>query len=84
MVNKVYTNKNEKEQILLIVSDIIFQYSASKLPHALTASSKPSSQAPWKVGDTWSAEEMLDGQQQRVDISAQARTAHKGFQQKRL
>ena len=32
----------------------------------------------------WSAEEMLLGQHQRVDISAYARTAHKGFMQKRL
>ena len=32
----------------------------------------------------WSAEEMLDGQQQRVDISAHAVTVHKGPLQKRL
>ena len=32
----------------------------------------------------WSAEEMLDGQHQRVDISAHTRTAHKGLLQKRL
>ena len=32
----------------------------------------------------WSAEEMLDGQQQRVDIPVHTRTAHKGHQQKRL
>ena len=31
----------------------------------------------------WSAEEMLDGHQ-RVDISAHARSAHKGLLQKRL
>ena len=31
-----------------------------------------------------SAEEMLDGQQQRVDISAHAGAAHKGLLQKRL
>ena len=31
-----------------------------------------------------SAEEMLDGQHQRVDIPALARTAHKGFVQERL
>ena len=30
----------------------------------------------------WSAEEKLDGQHQRVDISARARTAHKGLLQK--
>ena len=32
----------------------------------------------------WSAEEMLDGQRQRVDIPAHARAAHKGLLQKRL
>ena len=32
----------------------------------------------------WSAEEMLDGQHQRVDISAHARTVHNGLLQKRL
>ena len=32
----------------------------------------------------WSAEEMLDGQHQRVDTSAHARTAHKGLLQKIL
>ena len=30
----------------------------------------------------WSAEEMLDGQHQRVDVSAHARTAYKGLPQK--
>ena len=32
----------------------------------------------------WSAEKMLDGQHQRVNIPANARTAHKGLLQKRL
>ena len=32
----------------------------------------------------WAAEEMLDGQHQRVDIPAKARSAHKGLLQKRL
>ena len=32
----------------------------------------------------WSAEEMLDGQHQRVDIPAYARIAHSGLLQKRL
>ena len=32
----------------------------------------------------WSAEETLDGQHQRDDIPAHARTAHKGLLQKRL
>ena len=32
----------------------------------------------------WLAEEMLDGQHQRVDIPADATTAHKGLLQKRL
>ena len=32
----------------------------------------------------WSAEEMLDGQQQRVDIPAHARTAYNGLLKKRV
>ena len=32
----------------------------------------------------WSAEEMLDGQRQRVDIPRLARTANNGLTQKRL
>ena len=32
----------------------------------------------------WSAEEVLDGQRQRVDIPAHARAALKGLMQKRL
>ena len=32
----------------------------------------------------WSAEEMLYGQRQRVDVPIHARTAHDGFPQKRL
>ena len=32
----------------------------------------------------WSAEEMLDGQHQRVDIRAHASAAHKGLLQKTL
>ena len=32
----------------------------------------------------WSVEEMLDGQHEKVDIPAHARTAHKGLLQKRL
>ena len=31
----------------------------------------------------WSAEEMLDGQHQRVDIPAHARTTHSGLLQKK-
>ena len=32
----------------------------------------------------WSAKEILDGQHQKVDIPANAKTAHKGLLQKRL
>ena len=53
----------------------------SGMSHATTASPKPSYRAPWRVGDTV---EMVGGQHQRVDISAHARTAHKGLLQKRL
>ena len=46
-----------------------------------TASQKPSFRAPSKVND---AVEMLDGQRQRVDIPAHARTARDGLPQKSL
>ena len=36
------------------------------------------------MGDARSAEEMLDGQHQRVEIRAHARTAHKGLLQEIL
>ena len=38
----------------------------------------------WRVGDTVAGIGMLDGQHQKVDISARARAAHKGLLQKRL
>ena len=41
----------------------------------------------WHLGGcvtAWSAEEILDGKHQKVDIPAHARTAHKGVLQKRL
>ena len=38
----------------------------------------------WGWAMPWSAQEMLDGQHQTVDIRSQERTAHKGFLQKRL
>ena len=37
-----------------------------------------------ELGTPWSAEEMLDGHHQTVDIPAHARAAHKGILQKRL
>ena len=37
----------------------------------------------WGWATPWSAEEMLDGLHQRVDIQAHARIAHKGLLQKR-
>ena len=40
--------------------------------------------APWRVGDAVVGRGMLDGQHQRVDISAHARTAHKSLLQKGL
>ena len=36
------------------------------------------------MGDAVVSREMLDGQHQRVDMSAHARIAHKGLLQKRL
>ena len=46
---------------------------------APTAATKPSFGVPRR-----SAEEELDGQHQKADIPAYARTAHKGLLQKRL
>ena len=43
-----------------------------------------SSRHPGGWATAWSAEEMLDGQHQRVDYPAPTRTAHKGLLQKRL
>ena len=57
------------------------------LSHTTTASLKPFFRASWGWRDEgwhWSAEEMLDGQHQRVEIPALARTAHKSLLQKRL
>ena len=39
---------------------------------------------PLQTSPSWLAEEMLDGQHQRVDISAHARTPYNGLLQKRL
>ena len=52
----------------------------SGMSHATTASPKPS------LGHLggWATEEMLNGEHQRVDIPAHARTAHKDLLQKRL
>ena len=51
----------------------------SGISHAMTASPKPSFGGTLDGG---SAEDMLDGPHQRVDIPAYARTAHKGLLQK--
>ena len=53
--------------------------------HATATSPKTILQ--WHLGGwatAWLAEEMLNGQKQRMDISAHSRTAHKGLLQKRL
>ena len=50
----------------------------------MTASPQPSLRDSGGWAMPWSAKEMLDGQPQRVDIPAHARTAHKGLLQKRL
>ena len=52
--------------------------------HTMTTFPKSSFRAPLMVGDAVSAEKMLYGQHQRVDISAHARTAHERRLQKRL
>ena len=57
----------------------------SGISHAMTASKKSILQGTLEGRQCCeSAEEMLDGQHQRVDISAHARTAHKSLLQKRL
>ena len=53
----------------------------SGMSHVTTTSPNPFFRAPRRP---WSAEEMLDGQHQKLDIPARARTAHKGLLQKRL
>ena len=50
------------------------------MSHIMTASPKPC----FRVGDATLAEELLDGQHQRVDVQAHARTAHNSLQKKRL
>ena len=53
----------------------------------VTSSPHPSSSVADKLGGRetrWSAEEMLDGLRQRLDIPAHARTANKGLLQNRL
>ena len=56
----------------------------SGMSHATTASTKPSFRYLRGLETPLSAEEMLDGQHQRVDIPAHTRAAHKGLLQKRL
>ena len=54
------------------------------MSHATTASLEPSLRHLEGFATPWLTEKMLDGQHQRVDIPAHARTAHKGLLQKRL
>ena len=54
------------------------------MSHAMTASPKPSSGAPWRVGSAVVSRGNSGGQHQRVEILAHSRTAHKGLLQKRL
>ena len=42
------------------------------MSHRTTTFPKLSFKASWKVGTTWLAEEILDGQRQRLDIPAHA------------
>ena len=49
---------------------------------ATTVCPEPGHLGGWAT--PWSAEEMLDGQHQRLNIPAHARPAHKGLLQKRL
>ena len=54
------------------------------MSHATTASPKPSLGNLRGWATPWSAEEMLGGQHERVDISDHAKTVHKRFLRKRL
>ena len=54
------------------------------MSHATTASRKPYFRAPGGWATSWSTEEMLDRQHQRVNFRIQARTAHKNLPQKGL
>ena len=56
----------------------------SGMSQATAVSPKPSFRAPRREVDAVVGREMLDGQHQRVDIPAHARTAHKGLLQKRM
>ena len=55
----------------------------SDMSRATTASPEPSLGHLGGWATPWSAEKMLDGQHQKVDIPAHTRTAHKGLLQKR-
>ena len=56
----------------------------SGMSHVTTASPNHPSGYLGGWARPWSAEEMLDGQHQRVDIPVHARSAHNGLLQKRL
>ena len=59
-------------------------FHGSGMSHAMTASQNHSSGHLGGRGTLWPAEEMLDGQSQRVDVSAYSTTAPNGLPQKRL
>ena len=73
-----------------VLRDLFWQLSREKLArlghvtrhHSLSKTILQSSVRGWAT--PWSAEKMLDGLQQGVDIPAHFRTAHKGLVQKRL
>ena len=54
------------------------------MSYSMRTSPKPSAGHSGGWATPWLSQEMLDGQRQRVDIPSNARTAHKGFLQKRL
>ena len=51
----------------------------SGMSHTAAASPESCFRASWRMGDAVVSREMLDGQHQRVDMSAHARIAHKGL-----
>ena len=87
---KVWTGwiKHLPKQIYASISATVFQETETCMVWTCRTPRQPLQNYPsghrggWAT--PWSAEKTLAGQHQRVDMSALARTAHKGFLQKRL
>ena len=82
MQSKISFLLGPEESLLVTVKGQ--KHHESGTSHTTTASPKPSFTAPWGWATQWSAEKLLDGQRQGVDIPVRARTAHKYLLQERL